>query len=70
MFTCLNDFMSNNHKKTKAEKREEKRQKAKSAPTGGSFGGQAKRARVSRGYAGVPKALKPKVRIVIKNNTW
>jgi hypothetical protein len=56
--------MNNNHKKTKAEKRESKREKAKFSPTGGSFGAQAKRARVSRGYAGLPKALKPKVRII------
>ncbi|GEM_PF-1322420 len=49
--------------KIKGDERAEKRRKEKFDPTGGGFSAQAKRAEVNRGYEGVPKVLKPKVRV-------
>jgi hypothetical protein len=48
---------------TKAQKRAEKRRKEKEGPIGGGWTAQAQRAQVNKGYAGLPKALKPKVNI-------
>lgn len=52
--------------KIKAEKREASAKKQKSAPRGGTRGGQALRLAVQKGYIGLPRALKPHIRIVIK----
>ncbi|MBI4252598.1 hypothetical protein HY623_00230 [Candidatus Uhrbacteria bacterium] len=50
-----------NRHKTRAEKREEIDQKAKTAPRGGTRAGQAANTAVRRGYAGLPKGLKIRV---------
>lgn len=49
-------------KLTRAQRREAKLKKEKYGPQGGGFAAQAKRTQVNRGYAGLPKALKPKIR--------
>ena len=49
-------------KKTRAERREENVEKKRYGPKGGGFAAQAKRAQVNRGYEGLPKALKPRIR--------
>ena len=49
-----------NKKKTRGEKREEQTTKTKTAPRGGTRAGQAAHTRARRGYAGLPKGLKPK----------
>lgn len=41
-------------------------QKRVSAPRGGTLAGQSARLQTQRGYAGLPKALKPRVRVRIK----
>jgi len=46
----------------RSEKREEKKRKKRYGPQGAGFAAQAKRATVNKGYAGVPKALKPRVK--------
>jgi hypothetical protein len=59
MYKENGDFIPN----TKADKRAEERRKKKHEPTGGGFSAQAKRAEINKRYEGVPKALKPKVRV-------
>lgn len=49
-------------KLTRAQRREEKLKKEIYGPKGGGFAAQAKRTQVNRGYVGLPKALKPKIR--------
>lgn len=49
-------------KLTRAQRREEKERKEKFGPQGGGFAAQAKRSQVNRGYAGLPKVLKPRIR--------
>lgn len=57
---------NHNHFKIKALRREQKRRKIRYGATGGSFGAQAKRARVSRGYEGLPRALRPRIKLKLK----
>lgn len=54
--------MNNIIKKTRGEKRAETAQKKKLAPRGGTAAGQIARIRTRRGYAGLPKGLKPRAR--------
>ncbi len=49
-------------KKVRGTKRAALAEKRKRAPIGGGFAAAAKRARVSRGYQGVPRALKSSVK--------
>ena len=49
-------------KLTRAQRREEKLKKEKYGPKGGGFAAQAKRAQVNRGYEGLPKVLKPRIK--------
>ena len=53
-------------KKTRAERREENVEKERYGPKGGGFAVQAKRAQVNRGYEGLPKALKSRIRKIIE----
>lgn len=46
-------------KKMRGEKRAEQIQKEKYAPRGGTRAGQASHTKTRRGYAGLPKGLKP-----------
>jgi len=55
----------NNHTITKGEKRAERREKARRAPTGGSVGAQRKRLETANFYAGGSKKVKPRVRVTI-----
>lgn len=43
----------------RTEKREEQVRKEKTAPRGGTRAGQVAHTRVRRGYAGLPRGLKP-----------
>ncbi len=52
---------------TRGERRAVLLQKKISAPRGGTLAGQVARLQVQRGMAGLPKALKPRVRIRLKN---
>ncbi|MDP2630668.1 MAG: hypothetical protein Q8P56_04630 [Candidatus Uhrbacteria bacterium] len=53
------------NQQTRGERRATLFQKKISAPRGGTLAGQAARLVVQRGMAGLPKALKPRVRIHI-----
>lgn len=53
-------------KEAKSEKRATKREKERYGRAGGSWAGQAKRARVNRNYEGLPPSLMQEVKVRIK----
>lgn len=56
------------HQPTRGDRRAALLKKKVSAPRGGTLAGQAARLQVQRGLAGLPKALKSRVRISIQKH--
>gem|GEM_PF-6316676 len=54
-----------NHTKTRGERREKLLIKKRTSPRGGTLGGQAVHSATRKGYAGIAKRLKPKIKIII-----
>lgn len=51
---------------TRGEKRASRIKKEKSAPRGGTRAGQALRLTIQKERIGLPKALKPRIRIIVR----